>query len=93
MGRLKQAYVSLLLAPEDTDGSRTVSLARYGPYEVRLTESPQHPPADTSALSLRLYRRDIRSTLDDLRCDDLDHAELVAEQLLRQARRMHQTHV
>ena len=93
MGRLNQAYVSLLLTPQDADGTRTVSLARFGRYEVRLTESLQHAPESASALALRLYRRDIRSLLAHRACDDLDQAHVVAEQLLQQARQMNQAHV
>jgi hypothetical protein len=93
MGRLNRAYVSLLLAPESTDGSRTVPLARYGAYEVRLVEFPHGPGAESSSLWLRLYDRDVRSSLDSRRCDDLDDAETLVEHLLSRARQLHTAHV
>jgi hypothetical protein len=93
MGRLYQAYVRLLLTPENTDGSRAVSLARYGAYEVRLVEFPRGSAAESCSLWLRLYDRDIRSSLDSRLCDDLDHAESLAEHLLSRARQLHTAHV
>ena len=75
LGRLNQGYISLLLAPKHADGSCTVSLARYGAYEVRLVELA-HGHDDDSSLWLRLYDRDSRASLDDRRCDDLEHAEI-----------------
>ena len=92
LSRLNQAYVSLALIPEDTDGSRTVSLARYGAYEVRLVEFPPSRASDAFPFWLKLYRRDLRSSLDSRCCLDLDHAEAVAEHLMSRARKLHRAH-
>jgi hypothetical protein len=92
MGRLSEAYVRLLLAPESTDGSRAVLLARCGRYEVRLVEFPEHPANDEACLWLRLYRRDVRSLLESRRCEDLDHAETLATGLLWRARELDRAH-
>jgi hypothetical protein len=92
LGRLNQGYISLLLAPKNTDGSCTVSLARYGAYEVRLVELAHDADSDGSSLWLRLYDRESRSSLDNHRCDDLDHAEILVEHLLSRAMRLHKTH-
>jgi len=89
LSRLNQAYVSLALIPEDTDGSRTVSLARYGAYEVRLVEFPPSRASDAFPFWLKLYRRDLRTSLDSRCCQDLDHAEAVAEHLVSRAKRLH----
>jgi hypothetical protein len=93
MGRLSEAYVSLLVAPENTDGSRAVLLARCGRYEVRLVEFPEHATTDESSLWLTLYRRDIRSVLDSRHCEDLDHAETLAANLLWRANQLDRAHV
>lgn len=92
LGRLNQAYISLLLIPESKDGSRTVSLARYGVYEVRLVEFAHLRSGDASPLWITLYRKDIQSPLDNCRCDDLDDAEVAAARLVSRARQLHKTH-
>jgi hypothetical protein len=89
LSRLNQAYISLALIPEDTDGSRTVSLARYGAYEVRLVEFPPSLASDAFPFWLKLYRRDLRTSLDSRCCQDLDHAEAVAEHLVSRAKQLH----
>jgi hypothetical protein len=49
--RLVRANFLLLLVSEDKDGSRTVSLCRYGHYDVRLVEIAQNDPV-TAAKSM-----------------------------------------
>lgn len=78
--------------PESKDGSRSVSLARYGVYEVRLREFLQAHGRDSSALWITLYRKDIQSSLDDCRCDDLDDAEAAAARLVSRARELDRIH-
>jgi hypothetical protein len=90
--KLSRAYVSLALIPEGADGSRTVSLARFGAYEVRLVEFPQSPAADTPPIRVGLYRRDTHSPLDSRPCDDLDAAAAAAEHLIVRARQLYGTH-
>jgi hypothetical protein len=90
LGRVNQAYISLMLTPESDDGSRTVSLARYGVYEVQLVEVPHVGTRDASPLWINLYRRDTRCSLDSCRCDDLDDAEMTVQDLLSQAKRLHE---
>jgi hypothetical protein len=89
LGRLGQAYVRLLLIPESTDGSRTVSLARYGAYEVRLVEFSHCPASDDSCFWVRLHRRGLQSSLDSCWCDDLDDAETAAEHFVSRAKQLH----
>jgi hypothetical protein len=45
---LRRAYVALFLAPKGKDGTRTISLARYGTFEVRLIELPDCHSSDAS---------------------------------------------
>jgi hypothetical protein len=89
LNRLSQAYVRLLLMPEGTDGSRTVSLARYGAYEVRLVEFSHGPASDDSSFWVRLHRRGIHTSLDSCWCDDLDDAETAAEHFVSRAMQLH----
>jgi hypothetical protein len=89
LSRLSQAYIRLLLIPESTDGSRTVSLARYGAYEVRLVEFSHSPASDDSSFWIRLHRRGIQCSLDSCWCDDLDDAETAAEHFLSRAKQLH----
>jgi hypothetical protein len=92
LSRLNQAYISLAFIPEDTDGSRTVSLARYGAYEVRLVEFPPSRASDAFPFWLKLYRRDVRTLLDSRCCQDLDDAETIAEHLVSRAKQLHRAH-
>ncbi len=89
---LQQAYVALMLAPESKDGSRTVPLARYGIFEVRLIEFTHRAALDAFAIWIELYRRDTRSSLDSCRCEDLDDAEAAAAYLVSSARKLHELH-
>jgi hypothetical protein len=89
---LSRAYISLLLAPENADGSRAVSVGRHGDYEVRLVERLDRARTDISSLWVSLYRRDVASLLDSCRCDDLDHAETLATHLLSRAKQLGRAH-
>jgi len=90
--RLYQAYVALMLVPAGKDGSRTVSLARYGAYEVRLTEFATRRTGDSSAFWLEIYRHDIRAPLDGCRIEDLLDAETIVEQFVLRAIALHESH-
>lgn len=89
-GRLYQAYVALMLAPEGKDGARTVTLARYGAFEVRLTEFRTRGAADVSSLRIELRRRDTRSLHEAAHFDDLLDAEPVVERFMARARELHE---
>jgi hypothetical protein len=89
ISRLEQAYVALMLAPESEDGSRTVSLARFGEFEVRLVEIHHYTATDVSSLWTELYRHGIQSSLDSYRCEDLEGVEAAADQFTSRARVLH----
>ena len=86
VGRLYQAYVALMLAPEGKGGARTVSLARCGAFEVRLTEFPSCRAVDASSFWIELYRHDTRASLDGCHFDDLLDAETVVEHFMSRAK-------
>ena len=74
LGHLNNAYVGLALLPECSDGSKTVTLKRYGDYEVRLIDFSQDRSTADCLFWLELYCRMTRSSPDSCRCDDLDDA-------------------
>ena len=85
MSCLHQAYVGLMLAPESEDGSRIVSLARYGAFEVRLVEF-HHCTSEVRPFWVELYCQDTQASLDSYLCDDLESAEVATEQFTSHAR-------
>lgn len=76
--RIIRAYVQLALEPEDTDGSRAVTLARLGSLEVRLMEVPQAGRAGLPAFRLELRSWATGMTTDSLGCHEFDEDELSA---------------
>jgi hypothetical protein len=85
--RLTRAYIRLFLVPEGDDGSRTVSLARFGNYDVRLIEMPTAATAVTP-LWMELYAHDSQTAVDSCSCDAIEEAVQVAEELIAQARHL-----
>jgi hypothetical protein len=91
VNRLIKAYVGLVLTPHDEHGWRTMSLAHFGVFEVRLMEIEDCRPRDGLDLWIELYRHDTRSSIDSCRCWDLDEAEHLAEQFSAQAKKLHES--
>ena len=85
--QLVRAYTRLFLVPKREDGSRRISLARFGNYEVLIVELAQAERAPR--FWMELYARDIEFTLDSCACDDLEQAVIAAEGLMEQARKLH----
>jgi hypothetical protein len=88
--RLVRAYVSLFAGFEPGQGTRAVSVAGYGPYQVRLFEPGGNPSADLPAWRLELYSRNARAPLASIGCDQLEAAVIAADELLAQARQLHE---
>jgi hypothetical protein len=87
--RLASAYALLRHVPEDEHHSRSVSLERYGPYDVRLVEvTPESPASAAKLLWLELYDQDRQVGLDSCMCDGLEDAAIAAERLISQAREL-----
>jgi hypothetical protein len=89
LGRLNNAYVGLALMPESGDGSKTITLKRYGDYEVRLIDFSQCRLTVNCLFWLELYCHMTRSSLDSCRCDDLDDAEVAADHLISRAKQLY----
>ena len=89
LGHLSNAYVGLALMPENGDGSKTVTLKRYGDYEVRLVDFSQGRSTADCLFWLELYCHVTRLSLDSCRCDDLEDAETAAEHLVARAKQLY----
>ncbi|NBJ10695.1 hypothetical protein [Microvirga arsenatis] len=74
--RIVRAYVQLACTPE-TDGSRTVTIARFGALEARLTEVPETQRLPSLPwFWLELYSNAHRVVIDSCGCTELDELEL-----------------
>jgi hypothetical protein len=74
--RIIRAYVQLACTPE-TDGSRTVTVVRFGALEARLTEAPEEQRLPGMPwLWLELYSHARRAVVDSCGCTELDEYEL-----------------
>jgi len=81
--RLAQAHVMLLVMSKDEHGSKSVPLARYGAYEVRLVE----PPLGSTAFVfwLELFDHGCQVSIDSGGADDFEEALATAEYLASRA--------
>jgi hypothetical protein len=89
MDRLYKSYVGLGLTPRNESGSRTISVAHFGTFEVRLIEFVDCNRQGSSDLWIELYRHDTQSSLDSCLCRDLDEAENLGEHLISQAKELY----
>ena len=86
--RVTQAYVRLFFVPESEDGARTITLARFGNYEVRLVELVQSDGTCDPPLWVELYDRNIPGSIDSCSASDLEEMVCAAEQLLSEAKQL-----
>jgi hypothetical protein len=86
--RLIQAYLKLFLAAQGDDGAKTVCLARFGSYEVRVIELWRDASAGSFPVWLELYEYNTRSTLDSCGCPEIEEAVAAADELIMQARQL-----
>jgi hypothetical protein len=91
LDRLCKSYVGLGLIPRNESGSRTISVAHFGTFEVRLIEFVDCNRQGSSDLWIELYCHDTQSSLDSCLCRDLDEAENLGEYLISQARQLYET--
>jgi hypothetical protein len=88
--RLTRAYIRLFLVPVNDDGVRTVSLARFGNYEIRLVELSHAHASDLPPLWMELYAHNDQECIDSCACHELEEAVRIAEQLISQARELNE---
>ena len=91
MDRLYKLYVGLCLTPRSESGSRTISVAHFGTFEVRLIEFVNCNRHGSSDLWIELSRPDTQSSVDSCLCRDLDEVENLGEYLISQARELCET--
>lgn len=83
--RLIRAFTYMVRAPVGGDGSRTVSLARFGSFEVRLIETHlggDHP------MWLHIYAHHTQSVIASCCCFDLEQVVDSAERFISTAREL-----
>jgi len=83
-----QAYARLLSIPASEKGVRSVPLAKFGNYEVRLAELSSVTSATDLPIWMELYDDHVRCSIDGYGCSDLEDAIPAAEDLLSQAQRL-----
>jgi hypothetical protein len=88
--RVAKAYMRLAFVSEGENGSKAISLVRFGSYEVRLVEFAQAHFAHDTQLWIELYAHNLKRGLDSCACSDLEEAALAAEELISQARQLHE---
>ena len=85
--QLIRAHVTLQLACQGTDGSRTATVVRRGSYEVRLVEpSGASSSADIFLVWIELFDHSCQASIDSRGCDVLKDAVISAELLIAQAK-------
>ena len=69
-------------APADRTGVKTVSLARFGNYEVRLVEFVRTSPTDATPMWLELYSHETKLGIDSCCRYNIDETVQAAEHLI-----------
>ena len=87
--RLIRAYLALFLAPTRDDVTKTVTLARFGAYEVRLIELARTLCGRIPPVWIELYAHDLHCSLDSCGCEEFDEASTSADELISQAKELH----
>ena len=86
--RITRGYVHLCHAPADHNGAKTVSLARFGNYEVRLVEFVRTHPTDATPMWLELYSHETKLGIDSCCRYDLDEVAHAAEDFISSPREL-----
>jgi len=81
--RLVQAHVMLMVIPLDEHESKSVPLARYGPYEIRLVELAG--VSNAFVFWLELFDHNCQMSVDSGGANDLEDALILAEYLISRA--------
>jgi hypothetical protein len=83
-----QAYFQLIRVAWSEGGSRSVSLAKYGCYDVRLIERKPADGSDAPHLWVELHAKEARTPIEARGCDDLEAAAIAAEQIMSKAEQL-----
>jgi hypothetical protein len=85
--RLVQAHVMLEVIPKDRHGSKSVPLAQYGAYEVRLVE-PAVCSANCFIFWIELFDRAGHVSIDSGGANDLEEASAIADDFALRAAKL-----
>jgi hypothetical protein len=89
--RLVRAQLELYVRRREGCGSKSVSVARYGSYEVRLLRPAQGSSVDPFIFWLELFDEDRGTSLDSGSAEYFEKALALAEQLISQAEQLSKT--
>jgi hypothetical protein len=84
--RIARAYMRLAFASQRGDGVKTVSLVRFGNYEVLLVEVEKGNSANQ--MWIELYDHKVRHGIDSCSCTDIEKATIAARELSSRARQL-----
>jgi hypothetical protein len=84
--QLIQAHVKLQLVTRGEDDSRTATLLRLGPYEVRLVEPSPTGPSSGFLFWIELFDHHQRMSIDSVGCYVLEDAVIATEHLIARAK-------
>ena len=82
------AHSRLFLQPGRSDGSKAVTVASFGTFEVRLTEIPWSQPSLVPPLWIELLDVDGRRVVDGAGYRSMHDASLAAEGFFQAAKRL-----
>lgn len=83
-----QAYFQLIRVSWSERGTRSIALAKYGSYDVRLIEKQPAENADIPHLWVELHAKDTQAPIEARGCDDLEAAASAAEEIMSKAERL-----
>jgi hypothetical protein len=86
--RIARAYMRLAFVSKREDGAKTVSLGRFGNYEVLLVEFAQGNATNEMQLWIELYDHNMQHGLDSCSCTDIEEATIAARELILRARQL-----
>jgi hypothetical protein len=86
--RIARAYMRLAFVSQRGDGAKTVSLGRFGSYEVLLVELAQGSTVNDPQLWIELYDHKLQHGLDSCSCTDIEEATIAARELITRARQL-----
>jgi hypothetical protein len=87
----RSAHLELYVRRREECGPKSVSVARYGAYEVRLLRPVQGSSIDPLLFWLELFDRDRGISLDSGSAEYFEKALALVEQLISQAEQLSKT--
>jgi hypothetical protein len=86
--QLIEAHATLLLAHQDTERRRSVTLLRHGSFEVRLVQPLHISPEGAVLFWIELFDHDRQLSIDSVGNSALEDAVIAAEDFIERATRL-----